>query len=79
MLTKEHRLYKAFRAMKEKENGIQKKKDEIFWKGLDSPYFKMEVNLHRDFFNFMKKVLKEEENLDFNFSDLEELYKNDKL
>lgn len=78
MLSKNHRLYKAFKEMKNKEKEIQKKKNEISWKGLDSPFKKDEIKLHRDFFEFMMKVLEEEKDLTFKISDLENLYKSDK-
>lgn len=78
MLSKNHRLYKAFKEMKNKEKEIQKKKDNISWKGLDGPFIGEEIKLHRDFFEFMIKVCEEEKNLKFKFSDLENLYKNDK-
>ena len=38
MLSKNHRLYKAFKEMKNKEKEIQKKKEKISWRGLDSPF-----------------------------------------
>ena len=78
MLSKNHRLYKAFKEMKNKEKEIQKKKDNISWKGLDGPFIGEEIKLHRDFFEFMIKVCEEEKNLKFKFSDLENLYENDK-
>ena len=78
MLSKNHRLHKAFKEMKNKEKEIQKKKDNISWKGLDGPFIGEEIKLHRDFFEFMIKVFEEEKNLKFKFSDLENLYKNDK-
>ena len=78
MLSKNHRLYKAFKEMKNKEKEIQKKKNERSWKGLDSPFKKDEIKLHRDFFEFMMKVLEEEKDLTFKISDLENLYKSDK-
>ena len=61
-----------------KEKEIQKKKNQISWKGLDGPFIGEEIKLHRDFFEFMIKVCEEEKNLKFKFSDLENLYKNDK-
>lgn len=78
MLSKNHRLYKAFKEMKNREKEIQKRKSEVSWKGLDSPFLEEEIKLHRDFFEFMRNVLKEEKELKFKFSDLENLYKNDK-
>jgi len=78
MLSKNHRLYKAFKEMKNKEKEIQKKKNEISWEGLDSPFIETEIKLHRDFFEFMMKVLEEEKDLTFKISDLENLYKSDK-
>lgn len=78
MLSKNHRLYKAFKEMKNIEKEIQKKKDNISWKGLDGPFIGEEIKLHRDFFEFMIKVCEEEKNLKFKFSDLENLYENDK-
>lgn len=77
MLSKNHRLYKAFKEMKNKEKEIQKKKEKISWRGLDSPLIKIEIKLYRDFFEFMMKVLKEEKDLTFKISDLEDLYKDD--
>lgn len=77
MLSKNHRLYKAFKEMKNKEKEIQKKKEKISWRGLDSPFIKIEIKLYRDFFEFMMKVLKEEKDLTFKISDLEDLYKDD--
>ena len=77
MLSKNHRLYKAFKEMKNKEKEIQKKKEKISWSGLDSTFIKIEIKLHRDFFEFMMKVLKEEKDLTFKISDLEDLYKDD--
>ena len=43
MLSKNHRLYKAFKEMKNKEKEIQKKKEKISWRGLDSPFIKIEI------------------------------------
>jgi len=63
MLSKNHRLYKAFKEMKNKEKEIQKKKEKISWRGLDSPFIKIEIKLYRDFF--------------VKISDLEDLYKDD--
>ena len=77
MLSKNHRLYKAFKEMKNKEKEIQNKKEKISWSGLDSPFIKIEIKLHRDFFEFIMKVLKEEKDLTFKISDLEDLYKDD--
>ena len=77
MLSKNHRLYKAFKEMKNKEKEIQKKKEKISWRGLDSLFIKIEIKLYRDFFEFMMKVLKEEKDLTFKISDLEDLYKDD--
>ena len=45
---------------------------------MDSPFREDEIKLHRDFFEFMMKVLEEEKDLTFKISDLENLYKNDK-
>lgn len=78
MLSKNHRLYKAFKEMKNKEKEIQKKKNEISWEGLDSPFIETEIKLHRDFFEFMMEVLEEEKDLTFKISDLEDLYMSDK-
>ena len=78
MLSKNHRLYKAFKEMKDREKDIQKKKNEISWEGLDSPFTEAEMKLHRDFIEFMMKVLKEEKDLIFKISDLEDLYMSDK-
>lgn len=78
MLSKNHRLYKAFKEMKNKEKEIQKKKNEISWEGLDNPFIETEIKLHRDFFEFMMEVLEEEKDLTFKISDLENLYKSDK-
>ena len=78
MLSKNHRLYKAFKEMKNKEKEIQKKKNEISWEGLDSPFIETEIKLHRDFFEFMMEVLEEEKDLTFKISDLENLYNSDK-
>ena len=63
--------------MKNKEKEIQKTKEKISWRGLDSPFIKIEIKLYRDFFEFMMKVLKEERDLTFKISDLEDLYKDD--
>ena len=78
MLSKNHRLYKAFKEMKNKEKEIQKKKNEISWEGLDSPFIETDIKLHRDFFEFMMEVLEEEKDLTFKISDLEDLYMSDK-
>ena len=47
------------------------------WGGLDGPFTKEEIELHKEFFEFIKKVLKEEKDLDFKLSDLWEMYKED--
>ena len=77
MLSREHRLYKAFKQMRDKEKEYQRKRDEMGWRGLDGPFTKEEIELHKEFFEFMKKVLKEEKDLDFKLSDLWEMYKED--
>ena len=63
--------------MRDKEKEYQRKRDEMGWRGLDGPFTKEEIELHKEFFEFMKKVLKEEKDLDFKFSDLWEMYKKD--
>ena len=56
MLSREHRLYKAFKQMRDKEKEYQRKRDEMGWRGLDGPFTKEEIELHKEFFEFMKKV-----------------------
>ena len=77
MLSRDHRLYKAFKQMKNKEKEYQRKRDEMVWRGLDGPFTEEEIILHKEFFEFMKKVLGEEKDLDFKLSDLWEMYKED--
>ena len=77
MLSREHRLYKALKQMGNKEKEYQRKRDEMGWRGLDGPFTKEEIELHKEFFEFMKKVLKEEKDLNFKLSDLWEMYEKD--
>ena len=77
MLSREHRLYKAFKQMRDKEKEYQRKRDEMGWRGLDGPFTKEEIELHKEFFEFMKEVLKEEKDLNFKLSDLWEMYEKD--
>ena len=55
MLSREHRLYKAFKQMRDKEKEYQRKRDEMGWRGLDGPFTKEEIELHKEFFEFMKE------------------------
>ncbi|NWO20158.1 hypothetical protein [Leptotrichia sp. oral taxon 223] len=77
MLSREHRLYKAFKKMRDKEKEYQIKREEMGWIGLDGPFSEEERELHKEFFEFMKKVLKEEKDLNFKLSDLWEMYEED--
>ena len=47
------------------------------WRGLEGPFSEEERELHKEFFEFMKKVLKEEKDLNFKLSDLWEMYEKD--
>ncbi|BBM48395.1 hypothetical protein JMUB3933_1911 [Leptotrichia wadei] len=49
MLSREHRLYKAFKQMRDKEKEYQRKRDEMGWRGLDGPFTKEEIELHKEF------------------------------
>ena len=47
------------------------------WKWLDGPFTKEKIELRKEFFIFMKIVLKEDKDLDSKFSDLWETYEED--